>query len=62
VRFRWEPDSLAFWDNRSTAHPGPVDFASINVDRRVERITIASDLLIGPDGFKSEPLEGGLFV
>jgi taurine dioxygenase len=62
VRFRWEPDSLAFWDNRSTAHLGPVDFASINVDRRVERITIAGDLPVGPDGFKSEPLEGGLFV
>jgi len=20
VRFRWRPDSIAFWDNRTTAH------------------------------------------
>ena len=25
VRFRWEPDSIAFWDNRATAHVGPID-------------------------------------
>lgn len=62
VRFQWEPDSIAFWDNRSTAHLGPVDFASINVDRRVERITIAGDIPVGPDGFESQPLEGELFA
>ena len=28
VRFRWEPDSIAFWDNRATAHLGPVDLAT----------------------------------
>lgn len=61
VRFHWEPDSVAFWDNRSTAHLGPVDFASIEVDRRVERITIAGDLPVGPDGFRSVPLHGELF-
>jgi alpha-ketoglutarate-dependent sulfate ester dioxygenase len=61
VRFRWEPESIAFWDNRSTAHLGPVDLASLEVDRRVERITIAGDIPVGPDGFQSVPLVGELF-
>jgi alpha-ketoglutarate-dependent sulfate ester dioxygenase len=61
VRFRWEPESIAFWDNRSTAHLGPVDLASIEVDRRVERVTIAGDIPVGPDGFRSVPLKGALF-
>jgi taurine dioxygenase len=61
VRFRWEPGSLAFWDNRSTAHLGPVDAAGTDFDRRVERVTIAGELTVGPDGFVSEPLDGELF-
>ncbi len=61
VRFRWERDSLAFWDNRSTAHLGPVDLASSDFDRRVERVTIAGDLPVGPDGFQSVALRGELF-
>lgn len=61
VRFRWEPDSLAFWDNRSTAHLGPVDEAGTDFDRRVERVTIAGDVPVGPDGFTSEQLVGQLF-
>lgn len=59
VRFRWENDSLAFWDNRSTAHLGPVDLASSDFDRRVERVTLVGDLPVGPDGFESVPLRGG---
>ena len=58
MRFRWENDSLAFWDNRSTAHLGPVDLASSDFDRRVERVTIVGDLPVGPDGFESIPLRG----
>jgi alpha-ketoglutarate-dependent taurine dioxygenase len=61
VRFRWETDSLAFWDNRATAHLGPVDLASSDFDRRVERVTITGDLPVGPDGFRSEPIRGELF-
>ena len=51
VRFHWENDSLAFWDNCATAHLGPVDLASLEVDRRVERITISGNLPVGPDRF-----------
>jgi taurine dioxygenase len=61
VRFRWETDSIAFWDNRATAHLGPVDLASSDFDRRVERVTIAGDVPVGPDGFESVPLRGELF-
>jgi alpha-ketoglutarate-dependent sulfate ester dioxygenase len=61
VRFRWEPDSIAFWDNRATAHLGPVDLASADFDRRVERVTVVGDIPRGPDGFRSLPLEGQLF-
>jgi taurine dioxygenase len=61
VRFKWETDSVAFWDNRSTAHLGPVDLASSEFDRRVERVTITGELPFGPDGFRSEPLRGELF-
>ena len=62
VRFRWENDSLAFWDNRSTAHLGPVDLASSDFDRRVERVTIAGDVPVGPDGFESVQLRGEMFA
>lgn len=62
VRFRWETDSIAFWDNRATAHLGPVDLASADFDRRVERVTITGDLPVGPDGFESRPLSGELFA
>ena len=62
VRFHWEPDSIAFWDNRATAHLGPVDLATAEFDRRVERVTVVGDIPEGPDGFRSLPLEGGLFA
>ena len=52
---------MALWDNRATAHLGPVDLASSDFDRRVERVTITGDLPIGPDGFESVPLRGELF-
>jgi taurine dioxygenase len=61
VRFRWEPHSVAFWDNRATAHVGPVDLDRRPVDRVVERITIVGDLPVGPDGFVSRALSGGSF-
>jgi alpha-ketoglutarate-dependent sulfate ester dioxygenase len=62
VRFRWEPNSIAFWDNRATAHVGPVDLAYADFDRVVRRVTITGDLPVGPDGFQSRPIEGTLFT
>lgn len=40
-RFRWSEDSIAFWDNRATAHRPVNDF--FPAPRRMERITIGGD-------------------
>ena len=61
VRFRWEPDSVAVWDNRVTAHLGPIDLDDVDVARVVERVTVTGDVPVGPDGFRSEALSGGAF-
>lgn len=61
VRFRWQPDSIAFWDNRATAHLGPGDVGHLDFDRIVQRITLAGDVPVGPDGFVSRSVEGGGF-
>jgi taurine dioxygenase len=41
VRYRWQPGSLAFWDNRTTMHYGIYDYGD---DRRVmHRVTLAGE-------------------
>lgn len=62
VRFRWQPNSIAFWDNRATAHLGPGDLAHLAFDRTVQRITIAGDVPVGPDGFESISVSGSDFT
>jgi taurine dioxygenase len=57
-RFRWEPDSMAFWDNRATAHLVPTDVPA-GMHRSMQRITIAGDVPVGPDGSTSYALVGG---
>jgi alpha-ketoglutarate-dependent sulfate ester dioxygenase len=55
VRFRWEPDSVAFWDNRCTAHLVPTDVPK-GMHRSMQRITVAGDTPVGPDGSTSYAL------
>lgn len=62
VRFKWEPGSLAFWDNRAALHLAPKDFEHLGYDRILHRITLVGDVPIGPDGRRSELLEGEPFL
>lgn len=59
-RFRWQPGSVAFWDNRATAHIVPIDIPP-GAHRSMQRITIAGDLPVGPDGSTSHALAGESF-
>lgn len=58
VRFKWEPRSLAFWDNRSTAHLAPTDIFDLDFDRQLYRTTLVGDVPVGPDGRASMAIEG----
>lgn len=58
VRFRWEPGSVAFWDNRATAHLAPRDIFDVDFDRQFYRVTLNGDVPVGVDGQASELLEG----
>ena len=58
VRFRWEPGSVAFWDNRATAHLAPNDLGHLDYERVMYRITLNGDVPVGPDGRESELVEG----
>ncbi len=57
-RFRWEAGSIAFWDNRATCHLVPTDVPA-GMKRSMQRITLAGDLPVGPDGSVSYGLDGG---
>ncbi|WP_020202469.1 TauD/TfdA family dioxygenase [Cupriavidus sp. WS] len=58
VRFKWEPGSIAFWDNRATAHLAPADIFDLDFDRQLYRITLVGDVPVGVDGRPSSALEG----
>ena len=58
VRFRWAPGSVAFWDNRATAHLGPQDLGHLDVERVLHRVTLIGEVPVGPDGRESELVEG----
>jgi alkyl sulfatase len=60
VRFRWQPGSIAFWDNRATAHLVPTDVPP-GARRSMQRITLAGDVPVGPDGSTSFALAGATF-
>jgi alpha-ketoglutarate-dependent sulfate ester dioxygenase len=59
-RFRWQPGSIAFWDNRATCHLVPTDVPP-GEHRSMQRITLAGDLPAGPDGSVSYSLSGDTF-
>ncbi|WP_114809547.1 TauD/TfdA dioxygenase family protein [Paraburkholderia kururiensis] len=58
VRFKWEPGSIAFWDNRSTAHLAPTDIFDLDFDRQLYRTTLVGDVPVGPDGKPSVAIQG----
>ena len=61
VRFHWEPGSVAFWDNRATAHLGPTDLGHLDVARVLHRVTLIGEVPVGPDGRESTLVEGVAF-
>ena len=58
VRFKWRRNSVAFWDNRSTAHLAPRDIYDSDFDRQFYRVTLVGDVPVGVDGKPSTALEG----
>jgi alpha-ketoglutarate-dependent taurine dioxygenase len=62
VRLRWEPGTVAFWDNRATAHLAPRDIEHLDVQRTLHRVTLVGDVPVGPDGRESELVAGQPFT
>ena len=58
VRFKWEPASIAFWDNRSTCHLAPTDIFEVDFDRQFYRVTLHGDVPVGVDGAVSRSISG----
>ncbi|WP_159661916.1 TauD/TfdA dioxygenase family protein [Streptomyces mexicanus] len=58
VRFRWEPGSVAFWDNRATIHLAPADTAHLAFPRIMHRVMLHGEVPVGVDGTPSEPIPG----
>jgi alpha-ketoglutarate-dependent sulfate ester dioxygenase len=61
VRFRWAPGSVAFWDNRATAHLAISDAGHLDHDRVLYRVTLEGDVPKGVDGRESELISGEPF-
>ncbi|MEU7428249.1 TauD/TfdA family dioxygenase [Streptomyces sp. NPDC040750] len=56
LRWSWSPNQLLIFDNRITQH-----YAVDNYDdhpRRLNRVTVAGEVPVGPDGHRSEQLVG----
>ena len=58
VRFKWEPGSIAFWDNRATAHVAPQDIFALEFDRQLYRSTLVGQIPVGADGRASTAIQG----
>ncbi|HEY1701645.1 MAG TPA: TauD/TfdA family dioxygenase [Trebonia sp.] len=62
VRLRWEPGTMAFWDNRATSHLAPRDLEHLDVRRTLHRVTLVGEVPVGPDGRESELVAGRPFT
>jgi taurine dioxygenase len=58
VRLRWAAGSVAFWDNRTTAHLAALDHDHLASPRRLYRVTLLGDRPVGPDGTPSASVSG----
>ncbi len=58
VRFRWEPGSIAFWDNRATIHLAAQDSEHLDCPRILHRVMLAGDVPVGVDGNPSTAVAG----
>ncbi len=58
VRLRWAPGTVAFWDNRSTAHIAAADVDASDGSRILHRVTLVGDIPVGPGGFTSQAVAG----
>jgi len=58
VRFKWQPGSIAFWDNRATAHLAPQDIFDLDFDRQLYRVTLVGEVPQNVQGEKSRILDG----
>ena len=56
VRWSWQPGDVAVWDNRATQHYAVNDYG--RADRQLQRVTVAGDVPLGPDGAHSRALVG----
>ena len=61
TRFRWAPGSVAFWDNRATAHLAVPDAGHLGHDRVLYRVTLEGAAPEGVDGRTSELVSGEPF-
>jgi taurine dioxygenase len=60
VRWRWKPNSMAIWDNRSTQHYAVMDYAPCH--RKMERAGIVGDTPYGPGEKPTRVREAALAV
>ncbi|MER6463252.1 TauD/TfdA family dioxygenase [Streptomyces sp. NPDC001228] len=58
VRFRWEPGSVAFWDNRATIHLAPSDSSHLGFPRVMHRVMLHGEVPVGVDGEPSQLVTG----
>jgi taurine dioxygenase len=55
VRWRWQPNDVAIWDNRATQHRAIADFGLQR--RTLRRATIAGDVPVAIDGSRSRVIK-----